>query len=66
MIKARATHKTLRIPRAAVKTAMLAAGIVILYHLAHEYATIQRGYEAIGGEAFIPLIPALIWLSKNR
>ena len=27
-----------------------------------EYADQQRGYEATGGEIFIPVIPLLIWL----
>lgn len=66
LTKAKATRKALRIPRAAVKIALLAAGTVILYHLAHEYATIQRGYEAIGGEILIPLAPLVIWLAKSE
>lgn len=62
----KAKTNPLRIPRAAVKTALLAAGAVILYHYAHACATAQRGYEAIGGEILIPLVPLLIWLAKNE
>ncbi len=32
----------------------------LLYMLAHNIATIQRGYEATGGEIFIWLIPLAI------
>ena len=30
---------------------------VILYLIAHEYSTLERGYEAIGGEALLLLLP---------
>lgn len=55
-----------RIPRELVKLLAVIAASVIMYHLGHEYATIQRGYEAIGGEILIPLVPLLIWLAKNE
>lgn len=29
---------------------------VIAYEVAHEYGTAERGYEAIGGEIFIPFL----------
>jgi hypothetical protein len=28
-------------------------------------ADVQRGYDATGGEIFVPLIPLLIWVIKN-
>lgn len=29
---------------------------VVLYEIAHNVATLERGYEAVGGEMFIPLL----------
>lgn len=41
---------------------VITAATIAAYIAAHEFATFERGYEAIGGEMFIPLLPALIWL----
>ena len=42
--------------------AAITAATVTAYTAAHDFATLERGYEAIGGEMFIPLLPVLIWL----
>ena len=39
-----------------IKTLLIGAVAYIAYDLAHTYATMERGYEAIGGEIFLPLI----------
>ena len=38
------------------KVLLIAAVAYIAYDLAHTYGTMQRGYEAIGGEIFIPFL----------
>lgn len=43
-------------------TVGISAATIAAYLLAHNAATMQRGYEAIGGEMFIFLIPAFIVL----
>ena len=43
-----------------IKAIALVGATVGAFMMAHEVATIQRGYEAIGGEAFIWLIPFAI------
>ena len=39
-----------------VKTLAIVGVAVIAYELAHKAGTAERGYEAIGGEIFIPLL----------
>lgn len=39
-----------------VKWSVIIAVALIVYILAHKYATDQRGYEAVGGEIFLPLL----------
>lgn len=39
------------------------AGIAI-FILTHDYATDIRGYDAIGGEAFLLLLPVYIYFGK--
>ena len=64
-MKAITKTNPIRIPRELVKPALLIAAGVILYCWAHECATVQRGYEAIGGEIFLPLLPWLGYLLKG-
>ena len=40
---------------------MTAMGLA-MYLVLHEVATVQRGYEAIGGEIFFLLLPLWVWL----
>ena len=51
------------------KRILTAAGItaatVIVYLLAHEAATFERGYEAIGGEVLAFTIPLFVWLAPK-
>lgn len=42
--------------KAIIKAVLVLAAAIVAYKLAHEAATIERGYEAIGGEVFIPLL----------
>lgn len=39
-----------------MKCALTLAVAIIAYILAHKAGTAERGYEAIGGEIFIPLL----------
>lgn len=41
---------------AAVGTALFAAG--------HVWATVQRGYEAVGGEMLLLGLPVLVWMVR--
>lgn len=44
----------------------ITAATIAAYLLAHGAATTDRGYEAIGGEAFIFVIPILaVWLAPK-
>ena len=38
---------------------------VMLYKLCHYIATLDRGYEAIGGEMFMFLIPFFVWVAPE-
>ena len=39
-----------------IKGILIVAVAIVAYKLAHNFATVERGYEAIGGEVFIPLL----------
>ena len=39
-----------------IKATLITAVAIIAYELAHDVGTAERGYEAIGGEIFIPLL----------
>lgn len=44
----------------------ITAATIAVYLFAHDTATVQRGYEAIGGEIFIFLIPAfVVWFAPK-
>ena len=45
--------------KAIVKTLVIGTLAVVVYAVAHEIATMMRGYEAIGGEVFLPLLVVL-------
>ena len=38
---------------------------VLLYKLCHHIATLDRGYEAFGGEMFMFLIPFFVWIAPE-
>ena len=61
-VKTLSKANPVRIPRELVKLAAVITVSVILYRWAHGYATTLRGYEAIGGEIFLPLLPWLVYL----
>ena len=44
----------------------LAAVLIYGYTLLHNIATTERGYNAIGGEIFIFLIPFLYWVAPKK
>lgn len=39
-----------------IKTLVIGAVAIVAYMLAHKAATLERNYEAIGGEIFIPFL----------
>lgn len=45
--------------------AAITAATVTVYLLAHQAATFERGYEALGGEMFVFIIPLLVWGAKS-
>jgi glucose uptake protein GlcU len=49
----------------AVHYLIITACGIVLFVVMHRYATAQRGYEAIGGEAFFILLPAF-WYMVER
>ena len=42
--------------RTIIKSLVVGTVAVVLYEVAHNVATLDRGYEAIGGEVFVPLL----------
>ena len=42
--------------QALIKYTLILAVAVIAYILAHKAGTTERGYEAVGGEIFVPLL----------
>ena len=39
-----------------IKAILILAAAIVAYILAHKAGTSERGYEALGGEIFIPLL----------
>lgn len=50
--------------KTALKLAFCLVASLILYRWGHDYATAWRGYEAIGGEILLPLLPWLAYLRR--
>ena len=48
-----------------IKWAIVLFASVMLYKLCHYVATLDRGYEAIGGEMFMFLIPFFVWIAPE-
>ena len=42
--------------KAILKSVLVAAAAVIAFEMAHNYATMNRGYVAYGGEIFLPML----------
>lgn len=42
--------------KAIIKAALILTAAIVAYILAHKAGTAERGYEAIGGEIFIPFL----------
>ena len=42
--------------KAIIKYTLILAVAVIAYIIAHKAGTAERGYEAVGGEIFVPLL----------
>lgn len=47
------------------KTVMVMALTAITYELAHHQAVAWRGYDAVGGELLIWILPAAIWAVRR-
>ena len=62
--------KALKIVKKHYKSVLLIVAVVgILYFcfsLIHDIATAQRGYEAVGGEIFIFLLPYLVYVAVQN
>ena len=39
-----------------IKTLIITTGAIVAYELAHKAGTEERGYEAVGGEIFVPFL----------
>ena len=48
-----------------IKWAVVLLASVMFYKACHYVATLDRGYEAIGGEMFVFLIPFFVWISPE-
>lgn len=47
------------------KAVLLTIITILIYVYCHKLATIERGYEAIGGEMFAFLIPFALWMKSS-
>ena len=55
----------IRYIKKALKFLLIAGITVVAYTVAHRIATAWRGYEALGGEAFIILVPFYLWVGPS-
>lgn len=53
------------IKKVSVKWIALSVLGVALFLLAHKLATVERSYDAIGGEMFMLLIPLFVWVVQD-
>lgn len=49
----------------ALKIAGITALTIICFVLAHKAATVQRGYDALGGELAFLLLPFFLWVAPK-
>ena len=47
------------------KAVLLTIITILAYEYCHHLATIERGYEAIGGEIFAFCIPFVVWVAPK-
>ena len=48
-----------------IKWVVVLLASVMFYKVCHYVATLDRGYEAIGGEIFMFLIPFFVWIAPE-
>ena len=48
-----------------IKWAVVLLVAVMFYKVCHYVATMERGYESIGGEMFMLLIPLFVWIAPE-
>ena len=48
-----------------IEAVVITAATIAVFLMAHDIATAERGYEALGGEVFAFLIPYFIWLAPK-
>lgn len=48
-----------------IKWSIVLLASVMFYKVCHYVATLGRGYEAIGGEMFMFLIPFFVWIAPE-
>lgn len=53
------------IKKVSVKWVVLSVLGVALFMLAHKLATVERSYNAMGGEMFMLLIPFFVWVAQD-
>lgn len=53
------------IKKVPVKWIALSVLGIVLFMLAHKLATIERSYNAMGGEMFMLLIPFFVWIAQD-
>lgn len=53
------------IKKVPVKWIVLSILGVALFLLAHKLATVERSYNAMGGEMFMLLIPFFVWVAQD-
>lgn len=53
------------IKKVPVKWIALSVLGIVLFLLAHKLATVERSYNAMGGEMFMLLIPFFVWVAQD-
>ena len=53
------------IKKAPVKWIAFSVLGIVLFMLAHKLATVERSYNAMGGEMFMLLIPFFVWVAQD-
>lgn len=53
------------IEKVSIKWIALSILGIVLFLLAHKLATVERSYNAMGGEMFMLLIPFFVWVAQD-
>ena len=53
------------IEKVSIKWIALSILGIVLFMLAHKLATVERSYNAMGGEMFMLLIPFFVWVAQD-